>query len=520
MDKENTVSQARFLTRTYSLLVNHYSLLIKVIVASAILHFLFIYYFPLDFLDRLFYHETSLEKKTVRAQDTMHVFFPPDSAKPKIADRQPEDSIDNNSKETSEEGIPGNIDQAKWGDLLERLKDNTGFQGGFVQTYEGFTANNKVSNSYIFRDRMHEDIVIKEVFPTIHDIDKPFQEVLTDAKQKLSDHTERNRIIDEFRDPLSVNESRLKIQIEPKSEMENQGALHFPPDERQKYFDETLAENKTKQLGDFIKKFHKYDPNVGDLPIATRELYYQNLERLLYSFSTDSTYFYLDFYLENLNKEDFLFNALNEASRLDGSKTVTELLFILQELYEIQQRAWQVYFDFKKANDKTPPAKRNRLRFETLRRVDERYKPVLESKNIQNINDIHKRYFKRRLEISEYILNNTPKAYRVHDAKFTQASILWEMGSVENSQAKINKSLDIWKSLLKQVKQNPLSNTEKSEFLNLPILSNLEKLLISYENSPENLRPTHAKNITAMLKRREPGRIERKRERENRILWR
>src|SRR5690606_11159255 len=105
-------------------------------------------------------------------------------------------------------------------------------------------------------------------------------------------------------------------------------------------------DDKTQQLSNFINRYFQYDPNEGDLPIATRELYFKNLERLLYSFSSDQTYLYLDFYLENLNKADFLYQALNQAARLDGTKTATELLFTIERIYEIQQRAWKAYFEF------------------------------------------------------------------------------------------------------------------------------------------------------------------------------
>ena len=64
--------------------------------------------------------------------------------------------------------------------------------------------------------------------------------------------------------------------------------------------------------------------------MAIRELYYQNLQRLAYVFSPDPTYFMLDYFQENLNKEDFLKNSLYLVSKNLGSKAATEMLLLLK----------------------------------------------------------------------------------------------------------------------------------------------------------------------------------------------
>ena len=166
--------------------------------------------------------------------------------------------------------------------------------------------------------------MVKDVFPTIHNIDQHFEEILNAAPERLEEYVRRNKIIEQYRDPkVSDRADLMEVNFKEITKNGTLGPLNFPAPARQQYFDETLAEDKTLQLSNFINKYYDYDPNNGDLPIATRELYYQNLERLIYSFSNDPTYFYLDYYFENLNKEDFLFNALNSASKLDGTKTAT-----------------------------------------------------------------------------------------------------------------------------------------------------------------------------------------------------
>ena len=51
------------------------------------------------------------------------------------------------------------VDQAKWGELLERLENNANLTSAFKQVFEDFRPENKTSSSYIYRDRRHEDIV-------------------------------------------------------------------------------------------------------------------------------------------------------------------------------------------------------------------------------------------------------------------------------------------------------------------------------------------------------------------------
>lgn len=75
-----------------------------------------------------------------------------------------------------------------------------------------------------------------------------------------------------------------------------------------------------------------------------RDLYYQNLQRLAYTFSSDSTYFSIDYLQENLNKEDYLKNSMNLLSELKGTKTATEILFTLENIYEIQSNAIGQFF--------------------------------------------------------------------------------------------------------------------------------------------------------------------------------
>jgi len=480
--------------------------IIKTLILSAVFHYIFVMYFPLDLL-KITPPELTINMQLVANSKTDEP-------------QNQEERVEENPGEISGEGNLSNFDENKWHDLIARLEKNTGFSQNFNQTIEDLNKENPISDVYINRNRHHEDIVVKEVFPTIHDIDEPFEEILKAAPEKLDDYLQRDEIIEQYRDPqLQKDNDRLQVDIVRNTNDGSLGALDFPEPARQVYFDNTLQEDKTQQLATFIENYFKYDPNDGDLPIAIRELYYQNLERLLYSFSSDPTYFYLDYYLENLNKEDFLNHALYQASRLDGSKTATELLFIIEEIYKIQQRAWLSYFQFNALYEKIPPEKRDRLRVETLKRVGERYKEILENKDIKRFQDIENKYRQRRLEIIEHIIKNSPQNYRLQDAYFEYAAIKWEMGVQNNDAIKKNEAIVQWQSIINQAKNKSFTQNEKDNFINLPHLNGLEQLLNSYQASSGNIKQQIAINIRRFLIQRNKSRIETKREREEKILW-
>lgn len=507
----------------------YYSLIIKTLIVSVLLHYLFIMYFPIEWLEKLSVFQNELSDKNYSIQQEMEVTLIGNSKANKSLESDQGDQMSSESgnsqgdfsDELNQEGLDQEgLDTEKWGDLIHRLDANTGFKDKYTESYDDLIENSKVGNSYIHRDRKNEDIVVKEVFPTIYSIDQSFEDTLKVAPKKLDEFVERNDIIEQYRSQNSDEKTQLTVKLLSKDSAANLGPLKFPPAERQAFFDKTLSLDKTEQLSSFIKKYFSYDPNEGDLPIATRELYSENLERLLYSFSSDPTFFYLDFYLENLNKEDFLHNALSQASLLDGTKTASELLFSIERIYEIQQRAWGAYFDFDLLFQNIPPERRERLRVETLKRVNERYKEVLRKKDIKSFTDIKEKYLKRRYEIIEHIVNNTPDAYRLPDALFERAVILWEMGLQNNDEKAKQQAINQWQALIDEAKKTNFSpSAYSSDFINLPHLRLLDALLRVYQNEPADRKAIREKQISDALMQRRSEQFTKKRAREKRILW-
>jgi len=479
-------------------------------------------FFPLEWLDRLSFFSEEPSKQNFSIQRNIDAFLVNESNSSfEIGELEPQNKNDQQNAEEGDSSGDGlnNLNQEKWGDLLERLEKNTGFKENYPQTYDDLLESRGVSGSYIHRDRLHEDIVVKDVFPTIHNIDQPFEEILKAAPEKLNEFEDRNEIIELYRSQNSDEDIQL-VEIKAEHKVNSFGPLVFPPAERKEYFDKTLPLDKTKQLSDFIEKYFNYDPNEGDLPIATRELYSQNLERLLYTFSSDPTYFFLDFYLENLNKEDFLHNALDQAAKLDGSKTATKLLMAIERIYEIQQRAWRTYYDFESIYKELPQQKKDRLRIETLRRANARYKEVLEKKGIKDLQELENKYLKRRYEIIDHIIKNTPKAYRLHDALFEQGFITWQMGLQNNDEKLKQEAIVQWQSLIDEVLPSNFSEKAYPDFINISHLRLLNALIKAYHREPETMKAVREQQISDIfMVQRHIKRLTKKRERESRLLW-
>ncbi len=422
------------------------------------------------------------------------------------------------------------LDGKKWGNLLKRLQDNTGLEKSFTDKYEDLIANGNAEPSYIYRKRHHEDLIVKEVFPTMETLELPFDQVVDRSPGDLQTYQKRNEIISKYRDWKNgeLFEKRLQTRIIDNGASQSTAPLYFPKEEREKYFDRTLKQSKEDQLNEFIDRFFSYDPDKGDLPAAVRELYYDNLQRLAYSFSSDPTYFYLDYFEENLNKEDFLKNSLYQVKRLKGTKTMTELLFTIENIYEIQQRAWTYYLNFGNMYNSLPEEKKQQLRVETLRRIYERYQPMAQELEMTSVPAVVEKYAQRRLEIMDFLIQNTPQGYRMNDGLFERARIQWEkaneLGLEEEMLAAVKEWIKLAAAANIDINTPMVSNEElekeKNPFLNKNTLIKLYPYLYQYTSEDGVSDKVRARSmINSIIMHRQQERLIEKEKREDRLLW-
>ena len=449
------------------------------------------------------YHEVIEEKeKTLSFEFSMGQN--PEESDAKKIDGKSEGNSDKKSETTLTEEQKEKLKKEGWGDLVDRLNDTKNLQSSSSKKIDQLLKNSDVADSYIQRERNYEDIIVKDVFPTLDKIEKPFEEEIKQAPLAFSKFLERNEIIEKFRQNNFDDEDPIKAEIirEGISEAKKQ-ILKISPEEKEKYFDKTLTYKKEEQLNDFIEKFLSFDPNQGDLPVMFRDLYYKNLQRLAYNFSSDSTYFTIDYFQENLNKEDYLKNSMKLLSELKGTKTSIEILFTIENIYEIQSKAIQEYFQ----NQNLLKSKTGEIRIETIKRVLARYAPILNGKKLNNYEDIWNLYSKKKEEIMDYAIKTSPENYRIADAMFEKGRILFERGIRQNDSKIISNAISVWNKIGSQ--------PSTGEFMNKKIHEQIQKDLEKNSSMTKALEM----QINSSLQMRLFDHLTEKRIREDRLLW-
>jgi hypothetical protein len=405
--------------------------------------------------------------------------------------------------------------EGEWAELVERLDQSKNIRKKFKNSFENIVKDGSVQDSYIHRKRDYEDIMVKEVFPTLYNIDKPFSEEIKQAPADLEVFQERNKIIDLYRDP-STEDDILQMRIEADGKKNTRSPLVMSKEDRMNYLDRNLTKKKEDQLKDFTSRFLNYDPDKGDLPFFLRDLYYENLQRLAYSFSTDPTYFTIDYFQENLNKEDFLKNSLALYSEFQDNKLGTEILFTLENIYDIQGKALTLYLQSQNDLSNLSEESKKELRVEVIRRVLERYKKLIQEKNIKSVADINRLYSKKRLEIMDTLIANTPDNYRLADGIFEKAKIHWEYSQtlpIEEKKIEQDKAIELWKSIQSITATN-------GDFMNEKPLKEIKSLLEIKKINPDGLLDMNAQlGISSILRNRLQEPLTAKKNREDKLLW-
>ncbi len=417
-----------------------------------------------------------------------------------------------NGSEVSGDFSSSKYKGGKWDELVKDLESVENLRDSFKNTFEDIFPSSNVSDTYIRRNRDYEDIIVKEVFPTLRTIREPFRVDIEEADDNLAIHKERNRIIEEFRKGQDFG-NPLTMSLNVEGEKPPKEPLAMPKEDRISYLDKNIKRNKEIQLNDFISRYMGYDPNKGDLSQFVRDLYYENLQRLAYTFSGDITFFTIDYFQENLNKEDFLRQMMALLSQNMGTKVGTEILFTLENIYEIQNRALNLYFQNRPLYTTYSDEKKKELRVETIRRVVEKYRPILKDKQINNAFDAEQAFTQKRLEIMDTLIQNSPANYRVKDAIFEKGRILWEAGMQRNDENLFKQALLNWQ----KISQIP----EQGDFLYKSSFNALESLLkpANYYLGNSALSRSVVDEISFILRTRLNESLEQKRIREDQLLW-
>ncbi|MBM9591137.1 hypothetical protein JWG41_11810 [Leptospira sp. 201903075] len=406
----------------------------------------------------------------------------------------------------------GKYKGSQWEELVKDLEGTSSLRKQFKNDYDQINENSGVADSYIKRNRDYEDIIVKDVLPTVKGIRDPFRVDIETADDNLFVHKERNRIIEEFRKG-DESSPPITMRVSKEGEAEPKSPLSMPKEDRNKYLDRTLKQKKEKQLDEFISRFMGYDPDKGDLSFFVRDLYYENLQRLAYPFSGDPSYFAIDYFQENLNKEDFLRQMMAALSANLGTSTGTEILFTIENIYEIQSRALEQYFHAKEYLKQATPEQKETLRYETLRRVEQKYKKLLQDKKLFSLKDVEEAYSKKRIDIMDTLISKTPKGYRIKDGYFDKGRILWESGMNRKDSKLLSEAIHSWNAIPRL--------PANGDFLNEKAYEAIQLLLRDLGNvSDANQLSSGSKDqIEFILRTRLSETMNKKKEREDKLLW-
>ncbi len=407
----------------------------------------------------------------------------------------------------------GKYEGGAWDKLVKDLESTSELRKNFKNDFDHILPNSGVADSYMRRNREYEDIIVKEVFPTLYSIHDPFKVDLEQAEDNLAIHKERNRIIEEFRKGNEASPP-ITMKLSLDGDKPPKIPLQMPKPDRSQYLDTTIKQKKERQLDEFISRFAGYDPNKGDLSSFVRDLYYENLQRLAYTFSGDPSYFVIDYYQENLNKEDFLKQMMSLLSQNLGTKVGTEILFTLENIYEIQGRALNEYFKSLAILNAATDEQKKTIRFETIRRVVEKYKPILRDKKIRNAKDVELAYFNKRIQVIETLIEDTPNGYRLNDAYFEKGRILWESGILRNEESLLNEAITTWSKI-------KVTKNEEGDFLASKAYDSISFSMKSGElrDFDGKISALSRERIDMAVRYRLTEVLEKKKMREDRLLW-
>ncbi len=388
---------------------------------------------PRNFTDRYMVPQISMNRQQNKQDMKKTLQAPP---KPRAGDKKSSKKLDEKLKKQFKQRfgqrhksqVKKDFSNKEYEKLLDDINKSQKLISKYKPQFEQLLRNAKAPQKYIYRDRAYDELIAKDVFPTLQNIKRHFSYSLRRAPKDLRKHKTRNRVINDFKlftRGRSLRHTRY-VELNLNHKGEKKGPLVMNRQQRLRYLNNTYLLPKESQLSKFVKEFMIYDPNMGDLPALARELFFENLLRVVYAFSADKSYFFIDYSLENLNKEDYLKEILDQVAKVKGTKTATELLFTVENIYETQQKAWGEYYkllenyQFEENSDK--------LRLKVLKGLMQKYAEPLKKRKIYSYKDIANLYTARRIEIMEHIVRTTPDNYRKADALFWKARVHWERG--------------------------------------------------------------------------------------------
>ena len=264
-----------------------------------------------------------------------------------------------------------------------------------------FYSESGVPESYMAREYHYQRMLSEDVFAGLAYLDTPL--------------------------PRKPAEEGLKIRLYKEGSIEQieQGYagpnLHMTDKEMQKLLDGMMPRPKEEQFRHVFEYISKYNGNDGDLPKLVRELYSQNMIRVLYTASSPKINA-INSLEEMLNKPQLFKYAYGYLKENPDSKVAVEMLFMLESTYQLTLEGAGLLYENGRGNNESKD-----VQAEVINRVQ----ASLEERFAGNMGMLTERITEKRIELLKRVVEIGN--YRRNDALFLLAGIYAGLDSGEEA---------------------------------------------------------------------------------------
>lgn len=293
-----------------------------------------------------------------------------------------------------------------------------------------------IPSEYYFRDSPYEQILaigarlfyVVKGFP---DLEKEsFLETYKSEERDVFDHVESEKKFVVFfihdsslrRSPLETSQSQKKL-------------LKASNDEIQKILDDLMLLPEDEQLLYFKENYlEEYDPDDGNLPVLTKEFFYENLSNVIIIIDDISASFtYIEEIFYNRPYDRYFQSYYKENQ---GTKTGLEFLFCLASLYDFERRGLAYLSDsYEEAKRllKDPYSQSDafniRAKAFVIKEVFEEIILEIKNRGYNSLDEVLDRYREEQKKIYSMIIRKSREAR--NQGLFSLGCLYWDEGQYD-----------------------------------------------------------------------------------------
>ncbi len=279
---------------------------------------------------------------------------------------------------------------------------DTNLEGYVEYNSQDFYWKSDVPESYMAREHHYQRMLSEDVFAGLAYLDMPLPRKPAEEGSKI----------------------RLYREVVEAGQIEKGYAgpnLHMTDEEMQKLLDRIMPRPKEEQFKHVFEYIDKYNGNDGDLPKLVRELYSQNMVRVLYSAASPKINA-INRLEEMLNKPQLFKYAYGYLEENPDSKVAVEMLFMLESTYHLTLDGAERLYENGRGNNENKDVQQ-----EVINRVQ----ASLEERFAGDIGMLTERITEKRIELLKRVVEIGN--HRRNDALFLLAGIYAGLDSREEA---------------------------------------------------------------------------------------